>query len=127
MIVVELLRRLEADPLLGDDLLEVERFAERAAEVLPHGRRDPLALLKGKLRVGERKIAQRALLPIEEGGDEPPGEARAQRHGFERQRRRGCLSSPEYDIFQPVTQGLVEGHSAARYRRAAEAADCDGP
>ena len=69
---VELLRRLEADALLSDDLLEVERFAEGAAEVLPHARRDPLALGVRKLGIGERKIAERAFLPMKTGGDEPP-------------------------------------------------------
>jgi hypothetical protein len=122
--VFELLHRLEADALLGDDLLEVKRFAECAAEVLPHRPGDALALDLRKLGESPRKVAERAFLPVQARGDQPPGEAGSRRCRLERQCRRGCLSGPKYAIFQPVTQRLEEGHGSARDRRPAEAGDC---
>ena len=71
----ELLHGLEADALLGDDLLEVERFAEGPAEVLPHSGGDPLALGVGKLGISQLKVAERPFLPMETRRDETPGEA----------------------------------------------------
>ena len=117
---------LEADALLGGDLLEMERFAECSAEILPHIGRDPLALLERKLRIGDRQIAKRPFLPVKTRGDETPGEARSPRHGLERQRRRGRLGGPKREILQAVAQVLGGGHRLARGRRAAKAADCDG-
>ena len=110
----ELLLRLEPDALLGGDRPETERFAERSAEVFPHGPGDPLALGLRKFGISERQIPERALLPVESRGDEPPGQARTPRHGFERQRSRGRLSCPEYDIFQAVTQGFRENHHSTK-------------
>src|ERR1700756_4567945 len=102
--VFELLHGLVADALLGDDLLEVERFAKGAPEVLPHARRDALALGVRKIGISQFEVAERTLLPVETRRDEPPGEARTPRHRLERKSGRGCLSGPESEIFQPVTQ-----------------------
>jgi len=115
--LLKLLHRLETDALLSRDLLQVERFAERAAKVLPHGGGDPLALGLRKLGESDGQIAQRALLPVEARGDEPPGEARGRRHGFERQCGGGGLGGPESDIFQPVAKGFRDNHRSARNRR----------
>ena len=66
---------LEANALLGDDPLEVKRFAECAAKVLPHARGDAPALGLRKFGIGQLEVAKRAFLPVETRGDQPPGEA----------------------------------------------------
>src|SRR6185437_16100392 len=98
--VLKLLHWLEANALLSDDLLEVERFAECAAEVLPHGGGDALALLLRKLGIRELEIGERAVLPVKTGRDQPPGEAGGGGSGFERQRPASRLKGPESEIFQ---------------------------
>jgi hypothetical protein len=112
--LLELLHRLKADALLGDDRAEIERFSEGAAEVLPHGPGDSLALGLRKLGIGQLEIPERALLPVETRRDQPPHQARSPRHGFERQRSRDGLSCTEHHIFQAVTQGFREAHHSVK-------------
>ena len=112
--LLELLHGLEADALLGDDLLEVKRFAEGAAEVLPHGPGDALALGLRKLGESQLEVAERAFLPVETRGDQPPGEARSRRYGLERQGCRGCLGGPKYRDIPAGDAEVGRGSSLGR-------------
>ena len=112
--LVEALEGLERDSALGDDPVEMEEFRVGAAEVLPHVRRDPLALAKRCLGVGGGQIVEHALLPMQVRRDQPPRRSRAARRRLERQRQNRQFEQPEYGVFQPVTQVFEIDHHSAR-------------
>ena len=93
--------------------------AKCAAEISSHMcGRDPLALPKRKLGIGDRRgLLSAPLLPVKTGRDEAPGEARKSatrpRSGNAvADRLGGAVNRPR--IFQAVAQVLREGHRSAR-------------
>ena len=58
---------------------DAKTFGEGAAKILPHVGGDPLALVVRQLGIGEREVAQNALLPVQARGDQAPGERPNQR------------------------------------------------
>ena len=58
---------------VGKDAVDLHGLGHDPAQVLPHGERNGLALLRCLLRKGDRQVVQRALMAAIEARDEPPG------------------------------------------------------
>ena len=110
---VEPILRLEPDSPLRHDLPEMEGLAEGAAEIFPHVGCELFAFVERHLGESERKILQRALLPVKAGRDQAPQVAGMARRGLERIGARDRLQEAESHVFQAKAQILGERHQSA--------------
>ncbi len=101
---VHLILGLERHPALGCDPVEVERFGEGAAEVLPHPGGEFLPLGLRHPGIGEGEVAHDAFLPVEMRGDQAPRQPRRPGGDLHRQRARYAFGKAKADVFQPVAQ-----------------------